>query len=202
VSDLAKIIVGGLLGAVLMFVATWFWKRRARVDKKRDQQEEEAHGDARQERRETAAALESLRADTARSVEAARKERSDLLETQHQDLVRRIELRDKEFADRLAILTTNLATLSTKVGLFWTTVQARIANDLHHPHTQFAEMDHLLAKLVAGFLDDSERARLEVLIDERIISTDPEVSESERNSAKMMIDVMDKALKESTKEFE
>lgn len=100
------------------------------------------------------------------------------------------------YHDRVAVLEQEVAILKTQMSPLWSSVQSQIARDLTHPHPQFAEMDELLQRLENLTITDAERVRLGLLLEERILSTDPEISEDERASAKLLKGVMKKVLKE------
>lgn len=99
--------------------------------------------------------------------------------------------------ERLFKMDAQLAVLGTQVSPLWAAVQSKIAKDLTHPSVQFHEMDELLRRLEALTITPKERQRLHDLLIERTTSVDPEVSEAEKESAKLMIGVMDKVLKEA-----
>jgi len=87
--------------------------------------------------------------------------------------------------------------LDTQVSPLWAQVQARISSDLHHPHPRYFEMDTLLEKLEALKISDTERDRLKVLLRERSVDMHEDISESQRQSAKIMSGVMDKVVLEN-----
>ena len=91
----------------------------------------------------------------------------------------------------------NMAVLLTQVSPLWAAVQSKIAKDLTHPHVQFKEMDELLRQLEAMEITDDGRERLHELLRERSTSQDPEVSDEERNSARLMIGIMEKVVAEA-----
>jgi hypothetical protein len=99
--------------------------------------------------------------------------------------------------ERLGKIEGQIAVLGVQVSPLWAAVQSKIAKDLTHPSPQFQEMDELLRQLEALTIGDEDRERLEVLLVERMSSTDPEVSDDERASAKLMIGVMRKVLEEA-----
>lgn len=99
--------------------------------------------------------------------------------------------------ERLGKIESQLAVLGVQVSPLWAAVQSKIAKDLTHPSPQFQEMDELLRQLEALTITDADRTRLEVLLTERMTSTDPEVTDDERESAKLMIGVMRKVLEEA-----
>ncbi len=127
-----------LFSAALVFVATWFWRYRSRVEKERD-----------------------------------------------------------EAAEWRSEMELKIAVLGTQMMPLWSAVQSQIAKDLTHPHPQFRVMDSLLRKLESLTITHDERRQLSVLLDERIVSTDPAVSDAERESAKLMKGVMAKVLVEA-----
>lgn len=106
-------------------------------------------------------------------------------------------------ADKAALLAwqskvdQQMAVLLTQVSPLWAAVQSKIAKDLTHPSIQFQEMDELLRRLEALTITDDERERLHDLLRERSTSQDPEVSEDERASAKLMIGIMEKVVAEA-----
>jgi len=91
-----------------------------------------------------------------------------------------------------------LAEMSTKVSPLWATVQKVISDELHHPHAQYAEMDTLLERLDNLTITTEERDRLKILLMQRSVDMDSDITESQRKSAKMMIDVMDKVVQEAS----
>jgi len=99
--------------------------------------------------------------------------------------------------ERIRQLENDVKSLSDKVSPFWAAVQARISKDLHHPSPQFEEMDGLLHELSLLTITDEGRERLESLLRMRAVTDDPEVSSSEKDSAKLMMVVMRKTLEES-----
>lgn len=90
-----------------------------------------------------------------------------------------------------------MSKLDTQVSPLWAKVQAQISADLHHPHPQYKEMDDLLEKLEAITITSEERARLEVLLVQRSHDMSPMISNSQRESAVIMIQVMKKVLREA-----
>lgn len=100
-------------------------------------------------------------------------------------------------ATRIADLEQQMAVVSTQVSPLWAAVQSKIARDLTHPHPQFKEMDELLRQLEALKITDAGRVRLGLLLEQRIISTDPAITDEERESAKIMKVVMRKVVGES-----
>ena len=92
--------------------------------------------------------------------------------------------------------------LDTQVSPLWAQVQARISSDLHHPHPRYFEMDILLEKLEALTITNDERERLKVLLRERSVDMHEDISESQRQSAKIMSGVMDKVVLESKENHE
>lgn len=99
--------------------------------------------------------------------------------------------------ERLGKIEAQLAALGVQVSPLWAAVQSKMVKDLTHPSPQFQEMDELLRQLEALTINDVDRDRLEVLLTERMTSTDPEVSDDERESAKLMVGVMKKVLVEA-----
>lgn len=105
--------------------------------------------------------------------------------------------RSKDNKDQIDKLTADMALMQKEFSPFWAVVQSKIAADLTHPSPQFAEMDKLLKKLEALDITDAERNRLNQLLSDRIQTNDPEVSEAEKKSAKIMIEVMEKVIIEN-----
>lgn len=99
--------------------------------------------------------------------------------------------------ERLASIENKLAELGVQVSPLWAAVQSKIAKDLTHPHAQFKEMDRLLRDLENLTISHEGRRRLGVLLEERIISQDPLVSDDEKMSARLMKDVMEKVIDEA-----
>lgn len=170
-------IIGALIGAVLTFLGVWFWRHRDRIVK----QEDAANNDSRAER-----------ADLARTIETDRRDRAGHLEDEQKDFVIRINLLDKTLTGEIAHLREQLASLETQVSPLWAAVQAKIIRDLTHPSPQFQEMDELMRRLAALKITEAERVRLSSLLEERIISNDPEVSDDEKESARLMKVIMEK----------
>src|SRR3972149_10959349 len=94
-----------VLGALIAFMATWFWRYRSSVEHIRQKDD---------------------------------------------DLIRK--------------LVADMALMQMQISPFWAAVQSKIADDLHHPSPQFAEMDSLLVKLSALVITPVERDRLEYLL--------------------------------------
>lgn len=106
--------------------------------------------------------------------------------------------KDTELRLKLEGMEKQILTLTTQLSPFWAAVQSKIARDLLHPSVQFTEMDVLLHKLERFDISVSERNRLHTLIKQRIVSSDPEVTEEEKKSAEIMEVVMNKVLMERT----
>lgn len=94
------------------------------------------------------------------------------------------------------------AKLDTQMSPLWATVQARISEDLHHPHPRYFEMDRLLEALENMTISVSGRSRLKVLLHERSVDMHPDITEAQRRSAKAMIPVMDLVVIEAESESE
>jgi hypothetical protein len=94
-----------------------------------------------------------------------------------------------------------ISQLDTKVSPLWARVQTVIATDLHHPHVQYAEMDSLLEELTNLTISPTGRERLKVLLLERSKDMDTEITQDQRDSAILMIHVMDKVVKESKEDL-
>jgi hypothetical protein len=90
--------------------------------------------------------------------------------------------------------------LTTQMSPLWAKVQAKIAADLHQPHERYVEMDKLLEKLEALTLTEDERNRLKVLLLERSRDFHHDITEGQRQKAKLMGQVMDLVLLESKEE--
>ena len=172
--ELFKSILMPLLSAGLaFFAARYFWNRTRTVKTEDDKESANRH-----ENRELAKDLATLTRDTADRLLQDQKERTSAI------------------LARLDAVEHMVTELQTKVSPLWAAVQSRIITDLTHPHPQFAEMDDLLTKLDALELTAKESARLNVLLEKRITSNDPAVSDEEKESAKLMRGVMAKAISE------
>jgi hypothetical protein len=134
-----------LLGALLAFMAAWFWNYRKNADQSKHDAEVE---------------------------------------------------RQKDVA-RISALESRVEMLNMQLSPFWAAVQTKIAADLTHPSVQFQEMDALLRSLQNLTIGSAERDRLEVLLHQRAVTDDPEVSEDEKKSARLMIGVMEKVISEA-----
>jgi hypothetical protein len=84
-----------------------------------------------------------------------------------------------------------IAELKVQISPLWARIQTQISADLHHPHPRYVEMDSLLEKLDALTILPEERERLKVLLVERSNDFHTDITESQRQSAKMMIPLMD-----------
>ena len=84
----------------------------------------------------------------------------------------------------------DIRVLQTQVSPLWAQVQARISADLHHPNPKYHEMDRLLEKLEALTITPAERVRLQTLLVERSADMHPDITESQRQAAKVMIPLM------------
>jgi len=103
----------------------------------------------------------------------------------------------RQNAQEIQKLRDAVTELQTKVSPLWASVQQRISNDLHHPDVKFHEMDGLLEKLESLTISNGERHRLKELLDARSVDMDPLVTQSQRDSAKIMAIVMEKVVKET-----
>lgn len=95
-----------------------------------------------------------------------------------------------------------IAELKLQMSPLWARIQAQISADLHHPHSRYAEMDGLLEKLDSLTILPEERTRLKVLLIERSEDMHKDITESQRQSAKMMIPLMDLVMIEAKKSVE
>ena len=107
----------------------------------------------------------------------------------------RAEARDLQA--RIGAIELQLARISTQISPMWAKVQAQIAEDLHHPHARYVEMDKLLEKLEAMTITADERSRLKELLMERSMDFHEDISEDQRKKALLMILVMDAVLTEA-----
>jgi hypothetical protein len=164
-----------------LLVALYMWKKTRNVNK-----EDARNTTSKQETDKVATTLETLRQKTAEGLEVDRKERSSELEAEQRKMVERVAELEKE-----------VLILKTQVQPFWTVLQEKMVRDLLHPHPQFFEMDELMRQLNALTITDEGRARLGVLIEERIVSTDPAVSEDEKETARHFKWAMGKVLEEA-----
>lgn len=87
------------------------------------------------------------------------------------------------------------ATLSADVSPLWATLQKKLSADLTHPDERFRGADVLLRKLEALTITAAEREQLTLILQQRTV--DETVSASERSSAKIMLEVMEKVLTEA-----
>ncbi len=87
--------------------------------------------------------------------------------------------------------------LQSQISPFWSAVQTKIAEDLHHPEPEFAEMDNLLEQLESLTITEGGRTKLKGLLVERSDATHPAIKPSERGSAQLMLSVMEKVLTEA-----
>ena len=99
--------------------------------------------------------------------------------------------------ERVDKLSEDMTLIKMQFSPFWKTVESRIIADLTHPSPQFVEMDELLKKLELLTITEDERARLAVMLRERMHTSDPEVTPEERASAAVLLVVMDKVIAES-----
>lgn len=90
-----------------------------------------------------------------------------------------------------------IAQIKTDVNPLWGAIQIRIGEDLYQPTERFQQMAGLLKKLESLTISDGERVVLKRLLEERSVDMSPEVSQSQRDSAKLMAGVMTKVLEEA-----
>src|ERR1700679_181809 len=83
-------------------------------------------------------------------------------------------------------LVTDVNTLKTQMSPFWASVERIVSKELHHPSARYAEMDALLEKLDTLTITANERDRLRVLLIERSIDQHDDITESQRQKAKLM----------------
>jgi hypothetical protein len=93
----------------------------------------------------------------------------------------------------------DIAKLQMQVSPLWNNVQRRISEDLHHPHPRYFEMDKLLEALEDLSITVAERTRLKELLLERSQDMHEDITEKQRQEARLMIQVMDIVLMESNK---
>lgn len=96
---------------------------------------------------------------------------------------------------RVAAWDVRWATLSSDISPLWQTLQKKLGADLTHPDEP--ETDALIAKLLELNISNDERERLKLRLKQRIDGDDPKVSDSERASARIMLEVMGKVLEEA-----
>lgn len=106
------------------------------------------------------------------------------------------EEKDK-ITDRLKKLEDWVLIADVTAKPFWAAAQTKLVKDLTHPHERFKRPDRLLEKLEDLTITTEERVELHGILEERITTDDPEVNEAEKASAKIMLDIMDKVLKEA-----
>ena len=87
--------------------------------------------------------------------------------------------------------------LDTKVSPLWARVQTVIAADLHHPHPQYAEMDRLLEELEKLTISEAGRSRLKILLQQRSMDMDPDITQAQRDKSVLMLHVMDLVVQEA-----
>jgi hypothetical protein len=88
-----------------------------------------------------------------------------------------------------------ISILETQVTPLWSTLQAQIAADLHHPHPESRRMDFLLEKLERLTLTHEETMELKKLA--REIADDPKQSLEEREKAETLLYVMPRVIREA-----
>ncbi len=90
--------------------------------------------------------------------------------------------------------------MNSPIWSAWSKLQKELADTLHHPHPESAEMDKLLEKLetfaVTGIseISDQDRARLTKLLRERV--DDENQTQAERIRAEFLLFAMPRARKE------
>lgn len=203
------VAVGALVSIGVVIIAAFISYAFSQLNKRQDrtlskddaqdtQQERTRLAEAlAQKERETAKEVERVRDDAARVLEDIRKERSAASEAALVEIKALIAELDRRHTDEMAEIRTSIAVIEIKQAPFWGVVQNKIIHDLTHPSPQFHEMDELMRGLSDGTITAEGRKRLSYLLDQRIVSADPEVSESERGSAKLMRGVMRKAAEEA-----
>jgi|SRR5579864_637346 len=97
--------------------------------------------------------------------------------------------------DRLRALELDMAVSKTQLTPLWATVQKVIVDELHH--VGHPEMDRLLEKLQNLSITPEERIELKAMLEARALDYGPEITESERKSAILLIGIMDKVLIEA-----
>ena len=161
--------------AIVTYILTAFIKRRERGVVKEDKKEDTINEESKAERSRLARTLELLKEETARVLETDRKDRADILHTEQKDLTERIRL-----------IENILIELKTQIKPIWAAVQSSIVKDLTHPNPRFEEPDGLLEEFDSDDISIKGLDRLLILMEERMISTDSEVSSSEKKSAKIL----------------
>jgi hypothetical protein len=74
-------------------------------------------------------------------------------------------------------LQQEVAALKTQMSPLWATIQAKLADALHHPHPESRELDGYLEKLEKLILKPDELPRLRQLLQEIIESPKPDIDE-------------------------
>jgi hypothetical protein len=100
-------------------------------------------------------------------------------------------------AKRLGKLVNDVSILQTQMSPFWASVERIVSKDLHHPSPRYAEMDGLLEKLDVLTITPDERDRLRVLLVERSEDQHDDITESQRQKARLMIPLMDVVTEEA-----
>jgi hypothetical protein len=91
-----------------------------------------------------------------------------------------------------------IAKLEVQISPLWARVQRQISSDLHHPHPRYQEMDVLLEHLESLTITKEERVRLNQLLLERSTDMHEDITEDQRQKAKLMIEVMKLTLRETS----
>jgi hypothetical protein len=91
-------------------------------------------------------------------------------------------------------IQARLSILETQVSPLWSALQKEVADTLHHPHPESAELDGLLEDLEALRLDAVKTARLNTLLREKV--DDKTQSEDERKRAELLLFIMSRVIKE------
>jgi hypothetical protein len=148
------------------------------------------------ERRSKAEALDAARASAATLLDRERQSRADLLDShataKADELAKSLAL----LVDRVAAAESKLALVGAAVLPLFTAAQAELVKQLTHFHTP--EMDALLVKLGPPYmLTPQEDDRLAVLLKEREQDMGDQISEDERDAARMLPMVMRRAKRES-----
>jgi len=99
--------------------------------------------------------------------------------------------------NRIRALEVEQAKQAIQLSPLWARVQAQISSDLHHPHPRYLEMDTLLEELESLTITPSQRNRLKILLFERSTDMHPDITDSQREKAKLMIVVMDMVVAEA-----
>lgn len=188
----------GVLSTLFITFLGWFFILRNR---KQDQQLSSKKGerdDSRQATEKLAAELATERKETARNVQVDQKAEAARVEADRKETASKLEGEHRRLVEEVRVIKVDLAVLIERVGKgHWERLQAEMSASLHHPEEEFKEGDALLELLVNGTISQEDRARLKVLMGERMRDMRPKISDLERLTASLIHLVMDQVEKDS-----